>query len=154
MKLTLKGIDAVVRKLRKKYKEQGKSEEWLIGWSAGFVNRIAQQRRRNAMIKLKGSQIAVIPGVVDEVDYDGLKVHWEYQPEEKDVNVQEGVVVNAVFDGMGVDITGNASEEELDAIAQTILDGLYAGAEYEDEERWDRDWGDDVGIDMPEEDIW
>jgi hypothetical protein len=106
------------------------------------------------MIKLKGAQIAVIPGVVDGVDYDGLKVHWEYQPEEKDVNVREGAEINAVFDDMGVDITGNASEEELDAIAQTILDGLYAGAEYEDEERWDRDWGDDVGIDMPEEDIW
>jgi hypothetical protein len=36
MKLTLKGIDAVVRKLRKKYKEQGKSEEWLVGWERGF----------------------------------------------------------------------------------------------------------------------
>lgn len=106
------------------------------------------------MIKLKGAQIAVIPGVVDGVDYDGLKVHWEYQAEEKDVNVQEGVEVNAVFDDMGVDIMGNASEEELDAIAQTILDGLYAGAEYEDEARWDRDWGDDIGIEFDGGEQW
>lgn len=36
MKLSLKKIDVVVRKLRKKYAAQGKSETWLEGWERGF----------------------------------------------------------------------------------------------------------------------
>jgi len=36
MKLTLKKIDATVRKLRKKYAAQGKNEDWLKGWERGF----------------------------------------------------------------------------------------------------------------------
>lgn len=34
--LSVKKLDKIIRDLKNKYREKGKSEDWLVGWERGF----------------------------------------------------------------------------------------------------------------------